>query len=65
MDLRGRHALWTCSFVHSIMTLIGTAKRADIPEPPGFEKMETTMAAFEAVLPYWASRHHGEGPSSC
>lgn len=58
-------AMDTFYFAHSIMTLIGTAKKTDISEPPGFERMETTMAAFEAVSPYWASRHHGEGQSSC
>jgi ribosome biogenesis ATPase len=35
----------------SIMRLISTAKRNDIPEPPGFEETAITMAAFDAVLP--------------
>lgn len=35
----------------SIMRLISTARRTDIPEPPGFEETAITMAAFDAVLP--------------
>lgn len=35
----------------SIMRLISTARRNDIPEPPGFEQTAITMAAFDAVLP--------------
>ncbi|KAM0702880.1 hypothetical protein Q7P35_010312 [Cladosporium inversicolor] len=35
----------------SIMRLISTARRNDIPEPPGFEETAITMAAFDAVLP--------------
>jgi ribosome biogenesis ATPase len=35
----------------SIMRLISTARRTDIPEPPGFEETAITMGAFDAVLP--------------
>lgn len=49
MDLDGDKEITPTA--QSIMRLISTAKRNDIPEPPGFEQTAITMAAFNAVLP--------------
>jgi ribosome biogenesis ATPase len=59
MDLDGEKALMP--HVDSIMRLISTARRSDIPEPPGFEETAITMAAFDAVLPHITPSSKREG----
>jgi ribosome biogenesis ATPase len=59
MDLDGEKALMP--HVDSIMRLISTARRNDIPEPPGFEETAITMAAFDAVLPHITPSSKREG----
>ena len=59
MDLDGEKP--SMPHVDSIMRLISTARRNDIPEPPGFEETAITMAAFDAVLPHITPSSKREG----
>jgi len=59
MDLDGEKPMMP--HVDSIMRLISTARRNDIPEPPGFEETAITMAAFDAVLPLIVPSSKREG----
>ena len=59
MDLDGEKPVMP--HVDSIMRLISTARRNDIPEPPGFEETAITMAAFDAVLPLIVPSSKREG----
>lgn len=59
MDLDGEKQ--PMPHVDSIMRLISTARRNDIPEPPGFEETAITMAAFDAVLPLIVPSSKREG----
>jgi ribosome biogenesis ATPase len=59
MDLDGEKP--AMPHIDSIMRLITTARRNDIPEPPGFEETAITMAAFDAVLPLITPSSKREG----